>query len=171
RLNNRSHKAATLCLSALFLIAGVLAGCGGEGNKNQNNGKENRPRGRTLEYTRSVSFLNDKGETITTVEVAVADEPEERNEGLMDVYELPADKGMLFIFENNQPRSFWMANTPLTLDIIFVNENMEIVRIHRNTQPFSEENLVSGDPAKYVIETNGGFTRSHDIREGMKVNF
>lgn len=90
---------------------------------------------------------------------------------MMDVRDLPKSKGMLFIFEENQPRSFWMANTPLPLDIIFVNENKEIVRIHHSTQPFSEQNFESGDPAKYVIETNAGFCVSHDIQEGMKVSF
>ena len=118
-----------------------------------------------------MTFLNDQGQEITSIEAAVADDPDERNTGLMDVNDLPADKGMLFIFDHNQPRSFWMANTPLSLDIIFVNDKKEIVRIHRNTQPFSEENLESGDPAKYVVETNGGYTRSYDIREGMKVKF
>jgi uncharacterized membrane protein (UPF0127 family) len=88
----------------------------------------------------------------------------------MDVSDLPQSKGMLFIFEENEPRSFWMANTPLPLDIIFVNEDGEIVRIHHSTQPFAEENYTSGQPAKYVIEVNAGYCVSHDIQEGMKVS-
>lgn len=168
RLNKRSFP--TLLIPALvFLLAGVLSGCGGK--QKQNKGDDTRPKGRVLEYTRSVTFVDGSGQQIISIEVAVADDPDERNTGLMDVNELPQDKGMLFIFENNEPRSFWMANTPLSLDIIFVNADKEIVRIHQNTQPFSEKNLVSKDPAKYVIETNGGFCRSHDIREGMKVRF
>lgn len=89
----------------------------------------------------------------------------------MDVRELPKSKGMLFIFENDQPRSFWMANTPLPLDIIFVNAEKEIVRIHHSTQPFSEKSFPSEKPAKFVIETNGGYCIAHDIQEGMKVSF
>lgn len=89
----------------------------------------------------------------------------------MNVTNLPSDKGMLFIFEDNQPRSFYMANTPLSLDIIFVNEDKEIVRIHNNTQPYSDKNLTSGKPARYVVETNGGYCLSHDIQEGMRVDF
>jgi uncharacterized membrane protein (UPF0127 family) len=127
--------------------------------------------GRTLEYTHQVTFLNRKENPITTIEVALADEPKERNEGLMDVNSLPPDKGMLFIFEEQQPLSFWMANTPLSLDIIFVNENKEIVRIHHSTQPFTQKDFPSGKPAKYVIETNAGFCISHDIREGMQVEW
>ncbi len=147
----------------LFLFA---AGCSSE--KNSNNGD---PKGRILEYSRTVTFLNADGDSLTAVEVAVADDQQERNEGLMDVNSLPRDKGMLFIFERQQPLSFWMANTPLSLDIIFVNEAKEIVRIHQRTQPFSQKSVASGEPARYVVEVNGGFCVTHDIQEGMSVAF
>ena len=137
----------------------------------KSNTKNTDDRSRSLEYVRTVSFISAAGDTLSSVEVAVADEDSERNQGLMDVRDLPQSKGMLFIFEQNQPRSFWMANTPLPLDIIFVNENMEIVRIHHSTQPFSEKNFESGQPAKYVVETNAGYCISHDIQEGMTVSF
>lgn len=137
----------------------------------QSNTKNTDDSSRTLEYVRTVSFLTAAGDTLSTVEVAVADEDSERNQGLMDIRDLPQSKGMLFIFEENQPRSFWMANTPLPLDIIFVNADKEIVRIHHNTQPFSEKSFSSGQPAKYVIETNAGYAVSKDIQEGMKVSF
>jgi len=137
----------------------------------KSNTKNTDDRSRSLEYVRTVSFISAAGDTLSSVEVAVADEDSERNQGLMDVRDLPQSKGMLFIFEQNQPRSFWMANTPLSLDIIFVNENMEIVRIHHSTQPFSENNFESGQPAKYVVETNAGYCIAHDIQEGMQVRF
>lgn len=124
---------------------------------------------RTLNFTRTVSFLNSTGDTLTTIKAAVADTDSERSQGLMDVRNLPESRGMLFIFEENAPRSFWMANTPLPLDIMFVNADKKIVRIHHSTQPFSNRSLESGKPAKYVIETNAGFSIAHDIQEGMQV--
>ena len=127
--------------------------------------------GRTLTYEKSVAFLDTNDDTLATIDVAIADNDKERSQGLMDVRDMPSDKGMLFIFDKNQPRSFWMANTPLSLDIMFVNESFEIVRIHQNAQPFSEKSFESEKPAKYVIETNGGFSVSHDIQEGTKVRF
>lgn len=151
--------AVTLCI--------LIAGCSKSDNKD--NGQPNK--GRTIEYSREITFLNSDEQEITTIQAAVADDDDERNMGLMDVNNLPTDRGMLFIFENQRPLSFWMANTPLSLDIFFVNEAMEIVRIHQNTQPFSEKNLASEKPARYVIETNGGFSLTHDIQEGMKVDF
>ena len=155
----------------LYFILGlsicVAAACS-NGDQTEN---DNTSQGRTLDYSREVTFLNAGGNEITTIEVAVADEENERNMGLMDVNNLPAERGMLFIFEEQQPLSFWMANTPLSLDIFFINESMEIVRIHQNTQPFSDKNLTSGVPARYVVETNAGFSLAHDIQEGMKVEF
>ncbi len=136
------------------------------------NGEEtsSTPQGRTLNLTEQVAFLNDEGNEITTVRVALADTPNKRNLGLMDVYEMPRDAGMLFIFDDEVPRSFWMANTPLSLDIVFVNTDMEIVRIRRNTTPFSEAQILSDYPAKFVVEVHAGFTAANDIQEGMKVH-
>lgn len=124
---------------------------------------------RTLEFTSSVEFLNSAGELISEVEVAVADDDQSRSEGLMDVHDLPGNSGMLFIFDDEEPRSFWMANTPLSLDIIYINSEYEIVRIHRNTPPYSNENIQSGEPAKYVVEVNAGYTMRHDIVEGTTI--
>lgn len=154
-------------LLPIFLLTLLMTACSNSDDQNE----ERSSKGRTLEYSREVTFLNVDGETITTIEVAVADEDNERNMGLMDVDDLPADKGMLFIFDEQQPLSFWMANTPLSLDIFFINESLEIVRIHQNTQPFSDKNLTSGEPALYVVETNAGFSLSHDIQEGMSIEF
>lgn len=138
----------------------------------KNSKKENtNDRSRSLKFVRSVSFITANGDTVSTIDAAVADDESERSEGLMDVRDLAESKGMLFIFDKSEQRSFWMANTPLPLDIIFVNTDYKIVRIHHNAQPFSEKNLPSGEPAKYVIETNGGYCVSHDISEGMKVSF
>ncbi|MDZ7659187.1 DUF192 domain-containing protein [Fodinibius sp.] len=149
----------------------ILSSACSQAQKESNTKNTEEQSGRQLTYERSVSFLDTDEDTLTTIDVAIADNNKERNQGLMDVRELPSDKGMLFIFDENQPRSFWMANTPLSLDIMFVNENYEIVRIHHSAQPFSEKSFKSEEPAKYVIETNGGFAVSHDIQEGAKVSF
>lgn len=126
---------------------------------------------RTLSFNDTLSFVTAAGDTVATVAVAIADEERERNLGLMNYTDLSRNEGMLFIFQEEKPLSFWMANTPLSLDIIFVNAEKEIVRIHHSTPPFSQENFVSGEPAQYAVETNGGFAIAHDIREGMKVVF
>ncbi len=157
----------------LFLISFVLSpilfvsSCSDSQQQTENEVEES---GRQLQFTGKVSFIKDESDTVSTVEVAVADNNQSRSEGLMNVNELPEDSGMLFIFENDQSRSFWMANTPLPLDILFVNSDMNIVRIHRNTQPYSQESIQSDAPARFVVEVNGGYTIEHDIREGMKID-
>ncbi len=124
---------------------------------------------RELDFETTVTFLDARGNQITEIEAAVADDNASRSEGLMDVHSLPEHAGMLFIFEENEQRSFWMAGTPLSLDIIFINEDYEIVRIHRNTSPYSQESIPSDLPAKYVVEVNAGYTMRYDINEGGRI--
>lgn len=150
----------------LLLVPLLFISCDSEKKEQTRDSK-----GRILNYTGELSFLTPDGNKITSIEIAVADDEASRGSGLMDVRNLPEQHGMLFIFEDEQPRSFWMANTPLPLDIIFVNSEKEIVRIHRNTQPYSKKNFVSDFPAKYVVEVNAGFTTKNDITEGAKIEF
>jgi uncharacterized membrane protein (UPF0127 family) len=79
------------------------------------------------------------------------------------------DRGMFFIFPNERRQSFWMRNTQLALDMFFVNSKNEIVTIHKNTTPFSDQSYASTAPAIYVIEVVAGFTDKYNIREGDKI--
>src|SRR5690625_2702575 len=76
---------------------------------------------------------------------------------------------ILLIFDEKDHRRVWMAGNPISLDILYVNEEIEIVRIHRNTPPYSHESIESELPAKYVIEVNAGYTLRHDITEGRRI--
>jgi hypothetical protein len=128
-------------------------------------------KGRTVTPETSLQFISESGEIIQELNIELADEPMERNQGLMDVNEMPENVGMLFVFDEEAPRSFWMANTPLPLDIMYVNSDSVIVRIYQNTTPFSETNLPSESPSMYVVETIGGYSVTHGITEGMKIRF
>lgn len=153
-------------LSLILLSATLIIGCGDDKKK-----KDPVDNGRVLEYSDQLFFINEGGEIISTLRFAKADEAEERNQGLMDVNSMPADAGMVFYFETEEPQSFWMMNTPLPLDIMYVNADSVIVSIYKNTTPFSDKSLPSGVPAKYVIETNAGYSITNDIKEGMRVRF
>ncbi|MFP8488393.1 DUF192 domain-containing protein [Gracilimonas sp. Q87] len=154
----------SIVIISLTLLFGVS--CTSEKEENAE-----KKAGRSLNFTENVTFLNSSDNKISTIRVAVADDQEKRNQGLMDVNELPSDAGMLFIFPEEEPLSFYMANTPLPLDIMFVNSDSVIVRIHHNTAPFNSKQLLSEAPAKFVVETNGGYAISNDIREGHKIRF
>lgn len=153
-----------IILLSVIMLIGTSCTSEKESNKQQK-------AGRILNFTDTVTFIDTSNNEISTIRVALADEQDERNQGLMDVNDLPGDAGMLFIFPEEEPLSFYMANTPLPLDIMFVNSDSVIVRIHHNTSPFDSKQLPSDAPAKYVVETNGGYAVSKDIREGHKIRF
>lgn len=149
-------------------VAIFFPGCTAE--KPDSTHSNNTDSGRVITPTHLVEILSENKERVVAeVNVALAQTESERNIGLMDVHNLPFDSGLYFIFETEAQRSFWMANTPLSLDILFINRENRIVRIHTNTTPFSERQIRSELPAKYTLEVNAGFVREFDIREGMHV--
>jgi len=103
-----------------------------------------------------------------TVEVAAT--PQARELGLMYRDRLAPDAGMLFVFPRSEPQSFWMKNTRISLDIVFIADDGRIVRIHRKTEPFSERGLPSGEPVRYVLEVEGGFSERAGLTEGDRVD-
>ena len=84
--------------------------------------------------------------------VKVAKTEEEREKGLQNVKELPEDEGMLFIFDNPQTVGFWMKDTLIPLDIIFINEDMEVISIYKGES--RNEDIAEEDDVKYVLEVN-----------------
>jgi uncharacterized protein len=108
---------------------------------------------------------------LAKIAVQVADNEEDRNRGLMHRAAIPDSTGMLFIFEQAGPQSFWMKNTAISLDIIFANENKEIVKIHAYTLPYAIDSYPSEKNAQYVVEVNGGFCEKHGIKEGDFIQF
>ena len=118
-----------------------------------------------------LTFRNKNGDSISNIDVEFADSENERTRGLMYRDKMLENQGMLFVFPVQKMQSFWMHNTVLSLDIIFVNSDLEIVTIQRNAQPYSDKSLPSTKPAQYVIEVNSGYTEKYNINEGDKVIF
>jgi hypothetical protein len=118
-----------------------------------------------------LAFTSPIGDTITSISIEIADDNYSRQMGLMYRYYIPDTVGMLFIFPGEQQRGFWMKNTPSSLDILYADAKMKIVRIWENTLPYSEESIPSGDKAKYVIEVTAGFCSKHGIKEGDKFEY
>lgn len=104
------------------------------------------------------------------VKVELALTSDQHARGLMYRQSMAADAGMLFIFPNTQIRGFWMKNTPLPLDMIFIDDDNEIVGIVENAVPFSTNNRMVPQPSRYVLEVNGGFAAQHGIKEGQRVD-
>ncbi len=106
--------------------------------------------------------------------VEVVDTPEARQKGLMFRDYLPGDEGMLFVFEEEWIYSFWMKNTLIPLDMIWINSGLEVVHIHENAEPCKEDPCPSinpGVPALYVLEVNAGKARETGLSIGDKADF
>lgn len=95
--------------------------------------------------------------------------PEQRAQGLMFREELAPDAGMLFLFDRESPRAFWMKNTYLPLDLLFLDSGGTIVSIARDTTPLSETPIPSQVPAAAVLELNAGTAARLDIAPGDTV--
>ncbi len=98
--------------------------------------------------------------------VEMARTPQQQNQGLMFRTELADDKGMLFPFAQPRIASFWMRNTLIPLDIIFIGSDGRIVNIAENTTPYSLEPVVSVAPVAAVLELRGGLTAQLGIKAG-----
>lgn len=110
-------------------------------------------------------------EVIKAVDMEVSDSESERNQGLMYRQSMKDGESMLFIFDKEEPQAFWMKNTYVSLDIIYINAAFEIVSIGKNTQPLSQNSVRSEGPAMYVVEVPGGFTDAYGIMKGDKITF
>lgn len=97
------------------------------------------------------------------IKVEIADTPEKRTQGLMHRQSLKG--GMLFIFEEEKTRSFWMKNTLIPLDIIFINKNLKIIDIQQAI-PCKDNciSYISKQPAQYVLEVNHNYTIENNIK-------
>lgn len=119
-----------------------------------------------------LTFLKPDDSTFQKViAIEVADTPAEQAQGLMYRTSMQEKQGMLFLFNREQPQGFWMKNTHISLDIIYVNSNREIVSIQKYTSPFSEESLPSAEPAQFVVEVIAGFTDKYQLAKGDRITW
>ncbi|MGO9612157.1 MAG: DUF192 domain-containing protein [Dissulfurispiraceae bacterium] len=113
-----------------------------------------------------IFFRQTDSKKIAQIDIEISDTPLKMVQGLMRRSFLPQNAGMLFIFHTSKLRTFWMKNTLIPLDIIFVSEHWQIVTIQKKTIPLSEEPIPSLKEAMYVVEVNSGFCGAHHIKEG-----
>jgi uncharacterized membrane protein (UPF0127 family) len=118
-----------------------------------------------------LSILNNEKKTLAEFKIEIADSPYERQTGLMYRDKLEKQHGMLFVFENSELRGFYMKNTLIPLDLIFIDEYYEIIHIHSKATPYETASISSQLPAKYVFEINGGLSEQIGIQKGMKIKY
>ena len=115
---------------------------------------------------RSGPYIELKGQRYT-IEIAADDAS--RAHGLMDRTSMDADHGMLFVFEDDAPRAFWMKNTKIPLDMLFFDADRRLVSVQRRVPPCQADpcpGYSSGAPARYVLELNGGQAEKLGLTSG-----
>lgn len=136
-------------VSALLLVSGI-SGC----------------------YNEKASMSNSVTINNNTFTVDIADDSEERARGLMSVESMEDSKGMLFVYSDEAIRGFWMKDTLIPLDMIFIDSNLSITDINKGAQPCGNEACqvyYSKSPARYILEINGGLSNRLNISVGDKV--
>ncbi|MCV2868593.1 DUF192 domain-containing protein [Defluviimonas sp. WL0002] len=101
--------------------------------------------------------------------VELAKTPEERSKGLMHRESMSSGAGMLFIFDGPRGVSFWMKNTLIPLDMIFIEPDGRVAKVHEGAVPLDETLIPGGDNIEYVLEINGGLARRLGIAEGAEL--
>ncbi|MEM6407220.1 MAG: DUF192 domain-containing protein [Pseudomonadota bacterium] len=102
--------------------------------------------------------------------VEIADDPQERAQGLMHRQSMARMSGMLFIYPEPEPLAFWMRNTLIPLDLLFIDESGVVVHIHENAVPLDETPISGGsDPLLSVLEINGGMSAMLGITTGSQL--
>jgi len=105
------------------------------------------------------------------IQVEIVRTEEEWAKGLMFREQLGAKEGMLFLGNRERMQKFWMKNTPLALDIIFISKDLKIVSIHKNAEPLSEQGISSLKPAQHILEILVGSSDRLGIKTGDHVQF
>jgi uncharacterized protein len=116
----------------------------------------------------SITFFGEGGKKLCSFKIELANTPEQQERGLMFRKSLRKDAGMLFVFGSDQLRFFWMKNTYIPLDLVFITSKLEVASIFRQAKPFDESSIPSTIPARYVLEINAGEADRCKIRVGSK---
>ena len=117
------------------------------------------------------TLLKAKGDTIQKIDIEIADNSYERQTGLMYRESMEDDQGMLFIYDDEAPRAFYMKNTYIALDIIYFASDSTAVSFQKNAQPQDETSLPSEKPAQFILEINAGLADEWNIEVGDKIDF
>jgi uncharacterized protein len=158
-------------LSPLFFLL-LLFACGQErgpsaparteGGAVQNE-QEKLPRGRVI--------LSPEGRPERSVKVEIAATTDSRRQGLMYRQKLAEDEGMLFLFPASEQLGFWMKNTYLPLDMIFIKQDLTVLGVVEGAEPLTETTREVPGESQYVLEVNATYAKKHGIGPGTKVRF
>lgn len=130
--------------------------------------------------TRAVQFIKEgelrilRAETdsvLVSLDIEIADSEYETQTGLMYRKEMKTNRGMLFVFEEEALHSFYMKNTLIPLDILFIDQELKIATIQRNAPPMNDRSIPSEVPVQYVLEVNAGMCDQWGVQPGDRIRY
>jgi uncharacterized membrane protein (UPF0127 family) len=169
KINKRQY---FLSIAVIFLLIFLnIYGCKTEGHERIHKATlapSNEP-----QFTKEgeLTFFNKNNKKIITIDIEIAETREKMERGLMDRHVMADTEGMLFVHVIYKYPFFWMKDTYIPLDMIFVDEKMQIVKISKNTKPLSKELISVPRETQYTIEVNAGFCDKHGIEIGDSIRF
>lgn len=150
----------------------LLAACGEDATPRSETTDDDKTPERIIPFRKDGTLdLLREGERYLTLNIEIAADDSARTRGLMQRTSLPDRSGMLFLFDVEHNIGFWMGNTLIGLDLIFIDADSQIVDIHKYAAPLSPETIATDVPAQYVLEVVAGFTDSYGITEGDRVRW
>lgn len=171
-----SPSSAPFFLQSFFVLI-LFSGCESDTESGTKTDKESvgrsevRPTGPQFKKEGELYLVKAAGDTIRKIDIEIADTESERTIGMMHRRSAPDTQGMLFIFDEEEPRSFWMHNTLVGLDIMYIRKDGTIESIAKYCVPKSDKSIPSKGPATYVLEVIEGFCDIHGVEVGDKIDF
>lgn len=129
---------------------------------------------KTISFTKEgeLQVYRDSSDSlICNFDIEIADNEYETQTGLMHRASMEKDRGMLFIFPDERIHSFYMKNTQIPLDILYLTSSMKVASIKENAEPYNETSISSGVPVQYVLEINAGLSQELGIEVGDSIAF
>ncbi|MBM4404428.1 MAG: DUF192 domain-containing protein [Candidatus Cloacimonetes bacterium] len=159
-----------IAVSALMLLSCILltAGCKRE---RQSTPDHSTPIAYTFRKDGVLIIRDANGKDKCQFDIEIADSPARTQQGLMFRETMADDQAMLFVFSFLDYHSFWMKNTYLPLDMIFIDNNQVIVDVRYNAVPFSEDNITPRELALFVLEVKAGVTQRNNIGIGDRIEW
>lgn len=153
-------------LLALLLLALQLTAC-----KEEKKAPEAAPAKPSFRHDGYAEILDAAGKLKATIKIEVVSSEKELMQGLKFREQMNPDEGMLFVFTELDYHSFWMQDTYLSLDMLFIDETDNIFQIVKSTSPFSEEQIMPEKPNRYVLELIAGSAEKYNIKETDKLQW
>lgn len=164
----------TLFLSFCVAVLLLVSGCGPDSAEPNSRSGDDTASGEPIPFDEEgeLTIRSGSDDEIVTLQIEIAETDSARIRGMMQRESFPDNtSGMLFPFASEAPRYFHMSNTPLSLDLFFIDADSTIVSISKYARPFSSDLIESGAPAQYVLETPAGFADTYGITEGDRTRW